>query len=204
MVSQGWCPTVVKQIWTSQNPLGQYYASLLGPPHRKLDHSNCNSEDKECAAIKKIPLGNVKHETEECQCDILLVDPLKLAEIIDRHEIPVLRFIEQNGKPVLDVLSLASEPGLEYTAMSHVWSDGWGNPEENSLPLCRVKKLVRTISATYSMPDFDVEPPQGKYHRKSKHDDQVFFWMDTLCVPRSPEHVYARASTLNFQLHTFS
>lgn len=198
MVSQGWCPTVVKQLWTSQNPIGQYYASLLGPPYRKLDHSDCGFEDTECAAMKKLPLGHIKHEKEDCQCDILLVDSLKLAEIIEREEIPALRLIEQNGQPFLDVVSSQSEPGFEYTAMSHVWSDGWGNPIENSLPLCRVQKIVRDISATYSMPDFDVEPPQGRYYRNTKHDDRVFFWMDTLCVPRSPDHIHNRAGTLDF------
>jgi hypothetical protein len=197
MVSQGWCPTVIRQIWTHENPLGQYYASLLGPPHRKLDHSDCKFDEIECTAMKKLPLGRVKHESEDCQCDILLVDHPKLAEIIERQEIPVLRLIEQNGKSILDVVSLKSEPGLEYTALSHVWSDGWGNPKENSLPLCRVQKLIFDISATYPMPDFDVEPPQGKYYRKAKHDDRVFFWMDTLCVPRSPDHIQARASELH-------
>jgi hypothetical protein len=194
MVSQGWCPTVVKQIWSKQNPLGQYYASLLGPPRRKLDHSSCNFDDTDCEAMKKQPLSKGKHENEGCQCETLLVDVAKLCEIIEIYEVPVLRLLEQNGRPFLDVVSCASQPGLEYTAMSHVWSDGWGNPDENSLPLCRVQKLVRDISATYSMPDFDVEPPQGKYYRSTKHDDRVFFWMDTLCVPRSPDHIHARAS----------
>ena len=193
MVLQGWCPSVVRQIWNNQNPIGQYYASLLGPPRRKLDHSDCDFGDNDCTAMKKLPLGGVKHETDDCRCDILLVDSVRLAEIIERQEIPVLCLIEQEGIPVLEVVSLASEPGLEYTAMSHVWTDGWGNPTENSLPLCRVQKIVRDIRATYSMPDFDVEPPQGSYYRATKHDDRVFFWMDTLCVPRSPEHIHTRA-----------
>ncbi|KAG0652125.1 hypothetical protein D0Z07_0980 [Hyphodiscus hymeniophilus] len=190
MVSQ-----VVRQIWTHENPIGQYYASLLGPPSRKLDHGDCDFDEKECAAMKKLPLSQVRHDSEDCQCATLLVDRAKLADIIQRDEIAVLRLIEQNGNPTLEVVSMNSEPDLEYTAMSHVWSDGWGNPMENSLPLCRVQKLIRDISATYSMPDFDVEPPQGKYHRKTKHDDRVFFWMDTLCVPRTPDHIYSRASS---------
>jgi hypothetical protein len=79
--------------------------------------------------------------------------------------------------------------------MSFRWSDGWGNPIKNSLPLCRVQKLVCLISATYSMPDFDVRIAQGKWQRLSlpRHDHRVFFWMDTLCVPRSPVDIYKKA-----------
>jgi hypothetical protein len=50
------------------------------------------------------------------------------------------------------------------------------------------------ISATYAMPDFHIEPPQGKHYRATKHNDVVFFWMDTLCVPREPEDIYKKAS----------
>jgi hypothetical protein len=41
------------------------------------------------------------------------------------------------------------------------------------------------------MPDFDV----GKWQGLSpvKYDGRVFFWMDTLCVPRTPENIYKEA-----------
>jgi hypothetical protein len=146
--------------------------------------------------MKRLPIGNVTHEEDDCQCSVLLVDRPVLAEIIAENEIPVLRLVEEKGKFTLKVISATSEPDLEYTAMSHVWTDGWGSPHENSLPLCRVRKIVQTISATYSMPDFDVEPAQGKYYRATKHGDRVFFWMDTLCVPRKPDHIHSRASEL--------
>lgn len=74
------------------------------------------------------------------------------------------------------------------------WSDGWGNPKDNSLPACRVEKLVQSIRATYTMPDFDVQPAQGGWYRAEKHDDSVYFWIDTLCVPREPHHIHSRAS----------
>jgi len=36
MIGQGWYPNVVEQIRC--NALSQYYASLLGPPKRRLNH----------------------------------------------------------------------------------------------------------------------------------------------------------------------
>ncbi|KUJ12058.1 uncharacterized protein LY89DRAFT_673847 [Mollisia scopiformis] len=196
MVKQGWCPIVIEQIRSHSNVVGQYYASLLGPPLRKLDHSCCSKDDKDCQGIAQLRSLKLGHETENCQCQILTVDHTKLHAIINEHEIPILRLVEENGVPTLDVISSSSEPGLEYTAMSHVWTDGWGNPDSNSLPLCRVQKLVASIAASYEMPDFKLkfpDPENVKWYRYAKNDNRVFFWMDTLCVPRSPVHIYARA-----------
>jgi hypothetical protein len=49
------------------------------------------------------------------------------------------------------------------------------------------------------MPDFDIELKPGiggKHFRETKHDERVFFWMDTLCVPREPKDIYEKASKL--------
>jgi hypothetical protein len=51
------------------------------------------------------------------------------------------------------------------------WSDGLGNPHENSLPRCQLFRLQKLVNALY--PD-EVRP--------------VRFWMDTLCVPVGEEH----------------
>ena len=43
------------------------------------------------------------------------------------------------------------------------------------------------------MPDFDI----GKMQKLPlpKYDGRVFFWMDTLCVPRTPKDIYKEAIT---------
>jgi hypothetical protein len=45
------------------------------------------------------------------------------------------------------------------------------------------------------MPDFDIQTNQGKWQRLNlpPHSGRVCFWMDTLCVPRSPSEVYKEA-----------
>lgn len=74
---------------------------------------------------------------------------------------------------------------------------------QNSLPLCRVEKLVSAIAASCGMPDFDLtwpDPENVRFYRHEMHARKVFFWMDTLCVPREPEDIRARAS----KFHLFS
>lgn len=62
------------------------------------------------------------------------------------------------------------------------------------MPLCRLKRIVASIRATYRMPDFNPLISQGIHTRWREHDERVFFWMDTLCVPRYPEVLHSRAS----------
>lgn len=93
MVKQGWCPLVIDQIRHGCNVVGQYYASLLVSPWRKLDHSNCTKDDRDCKAITQLSLLKLAHETVDCQCKMLSVDNTKLHRIITNDEIPVLQLV---------------------------------------------------------------------------------------------------------------
>ncbi len=55
---------------------------------------------------------------------------------------------------------------LPYVAISHVWSDGKGNPLRNFLPACQLQRIQDRVDALYPS---DAHP--------------MPFWMDTLCVP---------------------
>lgn len=57
--------------------------------------------------------------------------------------------------------------GVEYVAISHVWSDGLGNPRSNALPRCQLDRISHLVRELY-----EGEP--------------VGFWMDTICCPASP------------------
>jgi hypothetical protein len=58
-----------------------------------------------------------------------------------------------------------SESTRKYVAISHVWSDGLGNPDEDSL----LKKCLVNLEGLESDP----------YHR--------LLWMDTICVPTTSD-----------------
>lgn len=62
----------------------------------------------------------------------------------------------------------AADPSKPYVAISHVWSDGMGNPRQNALPLCQLQKLQKLVNGLY-------EP----------ENHPVPFWIDTICVPLS-------------------
>ncbi|KAK6071999.1 hypothetical protein SCUP515_07558 [Seiridium cupressi] len=71
-----------------------------------------------------------------------------------------------------------SQPkNIDWTAISHVWSDGLGNNKENAIPLCQFDRLCRLTSA---LP-------------VSRRTGSSPFWLDTLCFPLQPKAAYDKA-----------
>ncbi|EXJ70999.1 uncharacterized protein A1O5_05992 [Cladophialophora psammophila CBS 110553] len=75
--------------------------------------------------------------------------------------------------PKLKVGIVPVESGRPYVAISHVWSDGLGNPDGNSLPQCQFEALTRytALAAT----------------GRTTMGSAVYFWIDSICVPLGPE-----------------
>jgi hypothetical protein len=61
----------------------------------------------------------------------------------------------------------STETVKKYVCISHVWSDGLGNPHRNSIPRCQYERLSGMVDKLYP-------------------DEKVPFWIDTICVPREP------------------
>ncbi|KAK8033844.1 hypothetical protein PG991_003242 [Apiospora marii] len=83
--------------------------------------------------------------------------------------IPLLRFQndeKEQGNVDFEVLEIDAKntKNLKFVAISHVWSDGWGNESANELNLCQLKLIQRQIL----------------FATKS---ESTPFWMDTLIVP---------------------
>lgn len=70
----------------------------------------------------------------------------------------------------MEVKNAAAE--AQYIAVSHVWSQGLGNPKKNSLPKCQLQRIQRWVNNLVS--------------KAGPEKDPVPFWMDGLCCPRLP------------------
>ena len=77
------------------------------------------------------------------------------------------------GGPNLKVGIVPFESGRPYVAISHVWSDGLGNPDANSLPQCQFEALTRYTALAAN--------------GTTTIGSAVHFWIDTICVPLCPE-----------------
>jgi hypothetical protein len=71
----------------------------------------------------------------------------------------LVKITRKGHVPLISIHSSASTDGLlelrvhrrsrkdKYIAITHVWADGLGNPRENSLPTCQIKRLQQSMSA---------------------------------------------------------
>lgn len=119
------------------------------------------------------------------------VEENELNSLIEKDEVPLLRF--ENGriqlqdsrssrfdqlkhsvkkwhvgrrKDASQHVPLDACQKTTYVAISHVWSQGYGNPHANSLPRCRLEDVQKLVD--------------GLYPNRTSH---VPFWMDTICIP---------------------
>jgi hypothetical protein len=85
-----------------------------------------------------------------------------IKEILD-EKIPLMEYDATSSR----IIVKSYQPGVIYTAISHVWSDGHGNREESKLFECQLKYLSKLIEGS-------------RWHSNGN----PLFWIDTLAIPR--------------------
>lgn len=174
MLDRGWCRnklacldagTVmsVGQLW--------FFANMV-PPKPDLSHENCLFSTCDHSIVDESRY-RLSHSTEICDSSCSLEGPLSMAveAALADGVIPLIKISHLDGghnarsKILIEVVPFSKD--VEFTAISHVWSDGHGNPDENVLPSCFLTRLMRVL---------DTLP-------RAKGTGSVTFWMDTLCVP---------------------
>ena len=184
--TQGWCPFRVKMLRTDLGISGLYYASIMSYPDLKADHSRCTEQvciahnvidDSSFIQTHRHLLCRCKkdsclHKSEECPCKAASKQhdlAACVSEIVLRGEIPLISIEKKNDS--LKFNAKAFREGIKFTAISHVWSDGMGNPWANEIPCCQAEHLQLCIASI---------------SKSSGHSD-VPIWIDTLCVPLTPK-----------------
>ncbi|KAK0486458.1 hypothetical protein IW261DRAFT_1455601, partial [Armillaria novae-zelandiae] len=154
LVASSWCRSECKLL---ERMDGTYNFFATRVPRWPMDHSRCN--DFMCLADQVNEEHYVQaHVGPQCRCESVVLDPEKLRSILEKGKVPRV-FIEDDDK-------LTVSEGHHYVAISHVWSHGLGNPSENALPLCQIRRLRKHTSSLQGQ----------KVYRPA-------VWIDTLCIP---------------------
>ncbi|RTE69028.1 hypothetical protein BHE90_016592 [Fusarium euwallaceae] len=202
LVARGWCPHQARHICMSYDYLtaNVFAASLRTGSATGTDrHLPCLDAPK-CVAFN-VPDGPYPfwHADNDC-CSPERVARDDISRVIREGGIPIIS-IDANAHD-LDLKVIKCTPWTTYTAVSHVWSDGLGNPEENSLFLCQLFRLRRMIRECFD-PDccpfsnYGGSGPRWlrrlRWHFRKMHlpgkplrnrsKNRINFWMDTLCIP---------------------
>ena len=170
MEAQGWCPFLIAQVERGSSFLLKQYLATVGPPLVQRNHRSC-SDDK-CASVR---LGS-QHTSADCPCSLESINISALRTLIEKKKTPVIRLFHSATGP--QILVKEARKSISYVAISHVWADGLGNPESNSMPVCQLKRIQRLVNSLYKQTD--------EFEDGNKDVSQLssgWFWIDTLCVP---------------------
>ncbi|KAL8773554.1 MAG: hypothetical protein Q9209_001659 [Squamulea sp. 1 TL-2023] len=232
MLDWNWCPSQAGNIYRYYSPSVIHYLSGLPRQHLTSHSQGCSWNGCVANNVNEDSY-KTQHSHEACSCQSVGPDPRKLAQIIHRNHIPIVKLRIVDGVPELSLV--AAQLGTKYVTMSHVWAGGLGNFKENKLPTCQLQRLYGLLNDLdkFRPPDPNLTlfkpPPQRKarldltssiiiawdksadlihklrqrslweFHPQSSHapSSNVFFWMDTLCVPVHPEASHLRKKAIN-------
>ncbi|KAK7464714.1 hypothetical protein VKT23_005920 [Stygiomarasmius scandens] len=170
LLDNDWCRSECKLLEQMDGSYN-FFATLL--KRWRMDHGKC--DDFTCLADQiNEEIYQTAHVEAQCHCKSMGLDPEELRSILEKGNVPR---IEISDKDELFV----REDRL-YVAISHVCmlssflpnnllsralgSHGLGNPHENSLPLCQIRRLRQHLSRLQVTGEL-----------------LPAIWIDTLCIP---------------------
>lgn len=178
----GWCENDVLRLDKNVLITGSLFASMM-TRRENVSHGECT--DRRCGANDMDEQRyQTKHVRSDCTCEFVQPDQSKIKAILHAGGIPLLSVFTcgVTGELRLEVIQRETED--YYTAFSHVWSDGLGNCNENSIPLCQARRLHELLMKSSELgiknpltnrwPESCPKLPIGRDN---------LFWLDTLCVP---------------------
>jgi len=185
MLQSGWCSSDVALLAGQTSATTQYYASMLHRDQSLKDHSKCSEHT--CFA-NQVDEGDyqTRHVETTCDCRHITSSVEKIVEIINGGGIPLIETFVPKDTETIELKTTRFRPGMQYIALSHVWSDGMGNVSSNSLPKCQLSKLKSTLNELDSLTGtwmsslntFHLHHSWKQFMGRSP-----YFWLDTLCIP---------------------
>ncbi|KAJ5177527.1 uncharacterized protein N7500_000226 [Penicillium coprophilum] len=209
MIREGWCPLEAEKCrWTGggvDTPIYLLQLMRIKPDWNIKSHRHCKKT--RCVANNIDESDYVtRHVQEDCTCSHLQANVEQLHTILQDGGVPLL-MITPNGEDDLGnenfkIEIVRKRIDKQYLAISHVWSDGLGNTEGNSLPHCQLRVLYGQAKSVLTgdeyVPRYD-NGPFGSFHTSTarlahfvsnkalRRDDSVLVWIDTLCIPHQPD-----------------
>ena len=179
---QGWCPNDLVRMENHLFATGFIYAVRL----RRSEvvwHGNCTQT--RCIANDILPGApyHCKHTRDGCDCPPIGPSIDSVMEILDSGQIPVLELSKLSDAPYLRAIPY--NQSMKFVAISHVWSDGLGNPYANTIPKCRASWFYNVLYHVYPFEDAEQSEIGGSSSARTPCylGRTFYFWLDTLCIP---------------------
>lgn len=197
----GRCPSLVNRLKLSAS--GIYRLLSLPRGDTNISHNICT---KQMCKEHDIDLSTYETQhAEDCEqacCKHVAIDQEYLQTMIDRDQVPLIRSeMDAWGKVTIKLVPASLSP--VYSTISHVWSGGLGNVENNSLPECQLRRLhvcaddipdeipqrAEIESVLYGIRNLGRKVrdpcclPVHTLFKRRFAEPVKHYWIDTLCVP---------------------
>ena len=184
-----WCPRSmhILQGLLQKNAIGLLYAMRLSHPKAlDLDHGKCDT--RACRAREHASHLTLHPFSEEvCSCRHVGPNLQTLTRCIRDGKLLVLKYNTDES----EVEVVPYEENMKYVILSHVWADGFGNSERNTLPVCRLEEFVKVFNRLSSA-DQALKSGSGF----GQPHTPIYFWIDTLAIPIGNEYQDERRKAL--------
>jgi len=197
MLAKGLCEKEIDRLRTYMNTPGMLYCAALPKIGRQADHSQCSKAS--CVADNVNEATYVTAHIDNCEgCGGDGPDTLELSTALDNGSFPVIGLTKSKSTQSIEVSVKPFTSNLSFTALSHVWADGLGNPTHNVLPNCQLDRLYQLLSALRQHSNLQGGKLREMLPRTMGRDslsktrstmmqwnnqETVYLWMDTLCIP---------------------
>lgn len=190
MIDNGWCPQQIAWIMDVSDAIATCFLARLRKT-TSVSHTNCT--EAACVA-NNVQLNSTyrqRHVSDGCTCRAISVDAERVKNIIRQGDVPLISFERQSRGEIKLKVSKATARS-KYVALSHVWSDGLGNPMANAIPHCQAEMISTSLSdiPTGKSPPGDnliygvrVDPGRLPWYKSIRPRNSPVFWLDTLCIP---------------------
>jgi len=147
----GWCRGELPSLQERFAPPRLVYLSSVNRQRQDKDHSRCT--DDACVANQLEEERYVVRHAPNCEtkeADFVHAPVEAMCYILKASGIPMVRVVagSSSGIPTIEITAfvLGHEQRMPaYVAISHVWSDGMGNPTHNALPACHLLRIQRHV-----------------------------------------------------------
>lgn len=196
MIEEGRCPSEINMVSKMLSSSSAFYATQLKRPREptRLDHSNCSDTLCEARQVDESTY-RTQHTKVDCTCTPLGPSVNEIVSIIQSGQIPLVSIETLNTSPFLKVNVEPFKRRKKFIAISHIWSDGLGNPLQNTLPQCqlfRIKSILDDLLSQFKLWSL-VNMGAFRTLGKKFYGPSLLFWIDTLCIPVQEEHQEIRA-----------
>lgn len=185
LLEAGWCEGEIAKLNRQADFSTRFYLAQIDRWAQGRDHNRCSARDG--CQVHQIdePTYRTRHRPD-CKGDAMCcgigapVDDV--TKIIADGGYPVVNLADNNR----EVEAHPAKQGDIYVTISHVWSDGLGNPHGNELPYCQLVYIQGLVNALYPEPLCPVK-----------------LWLDTLCIPVGTRESAFRSLAINRMGETF-